>query len=131
MLDQVVPGIAGGLLVALHLSFFLAALLSKRMLGAVLVAFMAIGVGLTGIFEIPWLPDTAPLLAAVGIDGTVEMTPPGLWSMLISMLCGVAIAYFAGFIRFLGRGIDRLGAALAARFAGPAGEPEPSDPPGT
>lgn len=40
--DQVVPGIAGGLLAALYVSIFLAALLSKRMLGSLLVALMAI-----------------------------------------------------------------------------------------
>ncbi len=126
MLDQVVPGIAGGVLAALYVSIFLSALLSKRMLGALLVALMAIWQGITSIFEIDWLPDPIPLLALVGIDGNLEMTPPGIWSLLVSMLCGVAIAHFTGFIRFLRRCIDRLGAALAARFAGPGNPLDPA-----
>lgn len=126
VLEQVVPGIAGGLLAALYVSIFLAALLSKRMLGSVLVALMAIWQALTSIFAINWLPDPTPLLALVGIDGTLEMTPPGIWSLLVSMLCGVAIAHFTGFIRFLRRCMDRLGAALAARFAGPGNPMDPA-----
>lgn len=126
VLDHVVPGIAGGLLAALYLSVFFAALLSKRMLGALLVAVMAIGQGLCGIFEIDWLPDAAPVLAMFGIDGALEMTSLGVWILLVSMLCALAIAHFSGFIRFLGRCLDRLGAAVAQRLAGPGNPRDPA-----
>ena len=119
-MDQILMGVAGGLLGALYLSFLFAAFFSKGALGSLLAAAILLFQGLTSSFGISWLPNPSAVLAAWGIDIEMEMTAPGVASIMVSMLCGVAVACFTGFTRFLGRRIDLAGAAIAARFAGPS-----------
>ena len=121
MSEQVVLGLAGGLLGALLLSLWFAAITSKSVLGMLLAVGMATAQVLTTILDIPWTPDAGAAFALVGIDGNAELAPAGVSTLVASMLCFLAAAWFGGFIRRLARCIDRIGAALGARRARPRG----------
>ena len=120
MVEQVVLGLTGGLLGALLLSLWFAAITSKSVLGMLLAVGMAMAQVLTTILDIPWTLDAGAAFALVGIDSNVELAPSGVSTLVASMLCFLAAAWFGGFIRSLARCIDRIGAACGTRRSGPA-----------
>lgn len=126
-MDQILLGTVGGLAAAVYLSILFAAFRSKGVFGSLLAVCMLLLQAAGDIFEVSWLPGIASLTESWGLNFSAEATRPGILSIMISMLGGLAIAHFSGLIGYLGRWIDRLGAALLGRFFGPPDSPEATE----
>jgi len=126
-MDQILLGTVGGLAAAVYLSILFAAFRSKGVFGSLIAICMLLLQAAVDIFEISWLPGIASLTESWGLNLGAEATRPGILSIMVSMLGGLAIAHFSGLIRYLGRWIDRLGAVLLARFLGPPDSPEATE----
>ncbi|MFF5791170.1 hypothetical protein ACFY5D_03885 [Paeniglutamicibacter sp. NPDC012692] len=126
-MDQILHGTVGGLAAAVYLTIFFATLRSKSLLGSLLFICLVLVQAMSSIFEISWWPGIASLTESWGLNFGAEATRTGILSIMISMLGGLAIAHFTGFIRYLSRRIDRFGAAFSARFTRPPDSTGPTN----
>lgn len=124
-MDHIVLGLLGGLLGAVYLTIFFASVHSKSWIGMILLLGMALFSILPSKFELSWIPDPTSILDSWGLNASADLSGPGILTLMLSMAGGLALAYFSGLIKRVGRLIDRVGAVIAARFIGPA---EPTDP---
>lgn len=118
-MDHIVLGLLGGLLGAIYLTIFFAALHNKSWLGMFLFLGFVILTVLPSKVSFAWLPDPTQLLDSWGLNASADLSGPGVLSLMLTMVGGVLLAYFSGLLKLVGHLLDRLSAALLARFRRP------------
>lgn len=118
-MDHIVLGLLGGLLGAIYLTIFFAALRSKSWLGMFLFLGLVILNVLPGEVTLPWLPDPTKLFDSWGLNASAELSRPGILTLMLTMVGGAVLAYFSGLIKWVSRLLDRISTAIAARFRPP------------
>lgn len=118
-MEHIVFGLCGGLLGAIYLTIFFAALRSKSWLGLTLFLGFTLLMVLPSKLALSWFPDPTTILDSWGLNASADLSRPGILSLMLTMVGGVALAHFSGLINWVSRVIDRLGAAITARLKGP------------